>query len=187
VAIKKNDVSVAMQKIVTASEEHLGGKTVVLQGKLWKSADLVKALQGAIAALHATDALHASWIKAVADEKSTYKTAILPLIKALRAYIVATFGETSQVYIDFGFPQPKPRAKPSIETNSTALQQRRATRKARNTMGKKQRLAIKGVVQPVTAQAAATSPSPAAPSTPATTPATAANVAQPNGASGSSH
>jgi hypothetical protein len=176
-----------MQKIVTAAEEHLAGKTVVLQGKPWKSADLIKALQGAIAALHAADALHANWIKAVADEKSTYRTVTLPLIKALRAYLVATFGETSQVYIDFGFPQPRLRAKPSIETSSAALQQRLATRKARNTMGKKQRLAIKGVVQPVTAQAAAPSPSPVAPSTPATTPTAASSAAQPSAASGSSH
>jgi hypothetical protein len=171
--VRKNDVSTMLIKVNTATSQTFAKKTLVLEGKPWTVGDITQAFQGQIAALHASDAAHAAWLKTVTDQRSQYKTVIVPLLKALRAYVALLYGTGSQTYLDFGFAPPK-KAKPSITTQSAAMQQRLATRVARNTMGKRQRLAIKGVVQPVTAAPAATSP--AQPGTSA-----AASTGQPNG------
>jgi hypothetical protein len=178
---KQSDVFRLLQTAIAATEQTFAKKTLILEGKAWKGEDVVQAFQDQVAALQASTAAHATWLKTVTDQRASYKTVIVPLLHALRAYVALLYGTGSQTYLAFGFAPPT-KAKPSINTQTTALQQRRATREARGTMGKKQRLAIKGVVQPVTAQPAAPSPS-----TPSATPATAASTATPNGGNGQSH
>jgi hypothetical protein len=179
--IRQNDVSAMLRTAVSALQENFAQKTLMLEGKPWKEEDVVQAFQNQVAALQASTAAHTAWLKAVSDQKAAYTTVIVPLLKALRAYVATQCGTGSQTYLAFGFAVPQ-RGKPSTETRSTALLQSRATRKARGTMGKKQRLAIKGVVRPVTAAPAATSPS-----APSATTATAASLSSPRGANGVSH
>jgi hypothetical protein len=179
-SVSKNDVSAMLTTVLGAVNTTLLKKTIVLEGEAWKETDIASALQGQIQALQASAAAHATWIKLVADQRQAYKTVIVPLLKALRNYIALAYGTNSQTYVDFGFAQPT-KAKPSTETRAAALAQSRATREARGTMGKKQRLAIKGVVQPVTAQPVAPSPSTPSETTPA------ASTSSPSGGNGSSH
>ena len=171
-----------LQRITVALDDNLSGKSVVLNGKVWKVADLRAAIQAVIDLFTATTASQAAWRKDVADEK-TARASIRPDIDALRAYIGATYGTNSKVYTDFGFVARK-QGKPSAKTVATRVEKTLATRKARNTMGKKARLKITGVVQPAIVPAVVTSPSPSAP--PAT-PAVAQSIAQPNGTSGQTH
>ncbi len=63
----------------------------------------------------------------------------------LRSWVVGTFGTNSQAMVDFGFPPPRAR-KTKAETKAQAVQKGQATRKARHTMGKKQKAIIKGSV-----------------------------------------
>jgi hypothetical protein len=176
--VSQNDLSMMLQAVVTAlNDPSFSTKTVVIAGKIWKPKDLVQTFESQIDALQASNAAHQAWLQSVSDQRSAY-AAIVPLLKGLRAYLAALYGETSQTYRNFGFAPPQ-KAKPSTETRSAALQQSRATRLARGTMGKKQRLAIKGTV-PVTAPAATS------PSEPSTTTAPAASSSTANG-SGSSH
>jgi hypothetical protein len=85
--------------------------------------------------------------------------------KALKAWVIAEYGADSQQAIDFGFPPPTPVVrKASNKANAAALAM--ATRKARNTMGPKQRLSIKGTL-----------PVPTAPAAPATNPPAGASPA----------
>jgi hypothetical protein len=179
--VSKNDVSAMLSMLASASNLTFGKKTLVLDGKDWTGVELNQTLQGQIAKLQVSTAAHATCLKTVADHRSEDSTVIVPLVKALRAYVALLYGTNSQTYLDFGFAPPQ-KAKPSTETRSAALAQSRATRKARNTMGKKQRLAITGVVSPVTAVPAATSPS-----QPNTTTANVAAPSEPNGANGQSH
>lgn len=74
------------------------------------------------------------------------------LDKALRAYVVNKFGADSQAAHDFGFLPPKVATK-TVAVKAQAVADAKATRKARNTMGKNQKKGIKGVV-PSTAPAA---------------------------------
>jgi hypothetical protein len=91
----------------------------------------------------------------------------------IKQYVMNMFGQTSAVLADFGFTPPK-RPIQTIEQKNAAIAKRAATRKARNTLGKKAKLAIKGVV-PATAPATPVTPT-TTPATPTTTPATPATT-----------
>ena len=66
----------------------------------------------------------------------------------LRDWVGSTFGATSQVAMDFGYA-PKKKGSTSTQTKLHATLQSKATRKARQTLGSKQKEAIKGVVTAV--------------------------------------
>ena len=172
--MRKNDRSKQMQQAVTGLEDNYSGKTLMLNGVLWKSVDLVKLFQNQITLMAATETSHETWLANSKKEKAEDGPA-QEALTALRAYVALQFGSSSEQYRAFGFGVPQTRAKPTTPTRSTALAQSQATRKARNTMGKKQRLAIKGVVQPQVSAPAVTSPS-----APSATP-TAASGTTPNG------
>ena len=81
----------------------------------------------------------------------------------MRAFLVAfvsfvrgTFGESPEVLADFGLLPKKVRKPLTVEQLAAAKAKRAATRKARGTTSKKQKLAVKGdvtgvVVTPITA------------------------------------
>jgi hypothetical protein len=93
----------------------------------------------------ASAAAYKAWLQAVAKERATTKAINTPLLEALRHYVAAVFGTNSDEYLAFGFAPPKPRVK-SPEAKVIGAAKMRATRKARHTMGRKQRLAITGAV-----------------------------------------
>lgn len=150
-----------LQKAVIALGNSLGGKTLVLDGKAWKEADLAEAIQAVIDALNAVVTARNAWIKAAADAAAA-KASIVPIMAALQAYIRAVYGTGSNVYSEFGFTARK-QGKPGAITAAARVIKNLATRKARMTMGKKQKQGIKGVVtsndvQTVVAAAAGIAP-----------------------------
>src|ERR1700691_5446979 len=86
-----------LQKAVIALGNSLGGKTLVLDGKAWKEADLAEAIQAVIDALNAVVTARNAWIKAAADAAAA-KASIVPIMAALQAYIRAVYGTGSTVY-----------------------------------------------------------------------------------------
>jgi hypothetical protein len=64
---------------------------------------------------------------------------------ALKAWVRGEFGVESTEANDFGFPAPK---KPvmTVEQKALAVERGKATRKARGTLGKRQREAIRGTI-----------------------------------------
>jgi hypothetical protein len=164
--MRKSDLSAQLLTAVTAMEDNdFAGKTLMLNDKPVKGAVVIKMFQDQIAMMKATDAARTSLLKASGAQK-TADAPVRAALTALRQYIAAVYGKTSELYTAFGFPVPRPRAKPTIPTRTTALVQSQATRKARSTMGKKQRLAIKAVVQPQVSAPAVTSPSAPSANTP---------------------
>jgi hypothetical protein len=132
-----------------------------------KSKAVIALLQQQIDVTQASAAAYTAWLQAVAKERATIKAISAPLLKALRHHVAAVFGENSDEYLAFGFTPPKPRVK-SPEAKVIGAARMRATRKARHTMGRKQRLAIKGAVPseimlPVGNASSATSAEPTAP------------------------
>ena len=98
-------------------------------------------------------------LTAVTAAKTTYQHAIatrkgeLVADRAFYANVVANlkqvFGLTDQTTLSaFGILPPKTRAKPSTTTRAIAAAKAAATRKARGTMGKKQKAAITTSAQP---------------------------------------
>ncbi len=65
--------------------------------------------------------------------------------RALKPWVINKFGEGSAPAHDFGFPSPKV-TELTVEQKALAVERRLATRKARHTMGKRQKEKIRGVV-----------------------------------------
>jgi putative protein kinase ArgK-like GTPase of G3E family len=162
-------------------QEYLPNKTLVLNGKPVKCSDAVEALQQQLTLQAQTATSHETWQKDVAAMQAQYTTDVKDLFPEIQKYVGAMYGVGSAEYLAMGFAVPKKRQVSAV-AKAHAVLQSQATREARGTMGKKQRLAIKGVVSPVTAVPDATSPS-----APSTTSTTTASTSSPNGANGQSH
>jgi hypothetical protein len=131
---------------------------------------VIASLQAQIAALQASTAAHTAWIQAVAKERATEKSSSAPLLAALRHYVAAVFGVGSDEYLAFGFQPPKPRGVKSPQAKVISAVKSRATRKARNTMGSKQRLGVTGAVPSAITLPVASAPvAPGVPAQPAAT------------------
>jgi hypothetical protein len=136
-----------------------------LGGQTFTSASLIAFFQSRIDAANAVSAAKAQWLDAGKKYMAVDTTTDL-VARGLKQYVMNAFGTTSPVLADFGFAAPK-RAPQTVEQKTEAIAKRAATRKARNTMGKKAKLAIKGTV-PSTAPATPVAPTtPAVPTTPA--------------------
>jgi hypothetical protein len=90
--------------------------------------------------------------------------------RGLKQYVMNTYGAASPVLADFGFNVPK-RAALTVEQQTQAIAKRKATRKARNTLGKKQKAGIKGNVTGVNVTPITEPAAPAVAPAPAVTPA----------------
>jgi hypothetical protein len=127
--------------------------------------------------------------KATVKAKLAAEAASMPALRALKSayvtYIKATFGTSPEALADFGITL-KARAPLTTDAQTVANAKRSSTRKARHTMGSKEKKTIKGtvtgvVVTPIDATPVVAPGSPAAPapsgSSPATTPATPTHTA----------
>jgi hypothetical protein len=151
--------------LLAAIAEHFTGSAVLtLNGTSYKAKDLQKVLQAHLDAISAADALKAKWQTAVAAANAK-AAAVAGILPALRAHLISAYGGSSQTVADFGFT-PKKKAT-TVEAQALGVARRQATRKARGTMGKKQKEKIVGVVTP--AAPAADAPKPAAVTASATT------------------
>lgn len=173
------------RKIVGAIKEHLSNG-VTLGGVKYAPAALAKMFQNGIDTADATDRAAKAWHLAVVTERENTQS-LDGVQTALRNYMSATFGETSTEFADFGF---KPRVVTAVdtETKAAAVVKREATRKARNTMGKRQKGKVKGA--PVVPAAPAvpvvtTSAAPSAASVPASTSGALNGASTANGVTGS--
>jgi hypothetical protein len=178
----KLTLSATLQQLAAATQQYLNKRTLVLHGKAVPSASVVAAFQSQLAALQASATAHDAWMQAVAEQRAAYTATVAPLIAALKVYVIGAFGPTSEEARAFGF-QPKTRTSSPV-AKVIGAEKLRATRKARNILGKKQRLAITGALPAaVTVQTAASAPA-AGPSAPV---ATVTVTTTGNGGTGGTH
>jgi hypothetical protein len=142
----KTDVISIYQQAIDGVTQYLSNRTMPLNGKALTSKAVIALLQAQIDALRASTAAHTAWIQAVAKERASEQSSSAPLLAALRHYVAAVFGTTSDEYLAFGFQPPKPRGVKSPQAKVISAVKSRATRKARNTLGSKQRLGVTGTV-----------------------------------------
>ena len=139
------DVEVAnLRKREKALRKVYGGKTITLQGQTLTGQAAADKCAQLIAAESAVDAANRTWRAAVATRNAMRKSAA-PLFQSLQSLVQATYGKSSQTLAAFGF-KPVEKGARSAEVKAQAVAKLRATRKARNTMGKQQRKGIRGVV-----------------------------------------
>jgi hypothetical protein len=116
--------------------------TIAVNGRQLKPEDVIRAYQACLdtrATLKTQRAEVSATLGAVAAA-DTERRSIEP---ALKAWVINQYGVESKEAHDFGFPPPKVPVR-TVESKVTALARGEATRKARHTMGKKQKGKVKG-------------------------------------------
>jgi hypothetical protein len=168
------------QQAINGVQTYLGNRTLLVNGKPVTSKAAISVLQQGIDAMQASADAHTAWLQAVAKERTVVKTIVTPFLTGLRHYVIAMFGLGSDQYLAFGFPAAKPQVK-SPAAKIVGAVKALATRKARNTMGSRQRRAVTGsapsaitvtVGSVPTVAAAQPAPAPAASATVTVTPPT---------------
>ena len=138
-------VTALYQQAIHGLQTHLADKTLLVNGKPVTTADGINILQQQIAAMQASMDARTAWLQAVARERASAKAAVAPFLAGLRHYVIAVFGLGSDAYLAFGFTPLKARIK-SPAAKVVGAVKALATRKARNTMGSRQRLAVSGAL-----------------------------------------
>jgi hypothetical protein len=104
----------------------------------------VKLIQSRIDATGQADTTKATWHSTVAANEAL-STKLMPVLRALRQYVINVYGATSPVLADFGFAPPKSATRTPEEKAASAAKAK-ATREARHTMGKVKKKTVKGNV-----------------------------------------
>jgi uncharacterized membrane protein YgcG len=150
------------QRRITADQQLIAGVqqflaqlgTLTLGSQKMAPADIVKAIQGRIDASNAAVKAAAALVAALQAEKAEL-TGTAILVSSLRALVLGMYAPSPEVLAVFGVV-PRKRTAPSAATKAAAAAKSLATRKARGTLGKKQKQKIHGNV-------AAPAPAPAKP------------------------
>jgi hypothetical protein len=124
--------------------------TITLNGETYKVKDLQQQFQSEVVAAKATQSAKTAYAQAVLAEKKVAAQVTL-LRKALRTYLIATYGAKSAIVASFGFT-PKDTTV-TVATKADAIVKRVATKAARGT---------KAASSPVAAAANGTTPKAAA-------------------------
>jgi hypothetical protein len=151
-----------LQKAKEGVGKHFANvSTLTIAGVTLTPADLMALIQGELDAMTAYAQAKAG-LKVLAQAELNAHAKALPVLRGLKAFVIGMFGNTnaaSSTLEDFGY-SPRKAATTTLETKVAAQGKAKATRKARNTLGKKAKKAIKGGTAP------AANPAPATPATP---------------------
>jgi hypothetical protein len=145
-----SQVTIATQKVTAEAEytalingfgtDLVGVDPLVLIGTTYPRAALLAKFQSRIDAAQATRSARAN-LRTVAANERALAERIEPVRQAMKHYLQGRFGKNSPMLQAFGFTEAKTVRK-TAESKAGAVVKMMATRKARHTMGKKQRLAI---------------------------------------------
>jgi hypothetical protein len=154
------------QAIAGIRKHFASAPTIVLGGTPTTPTEAIATLEGAINAIDAAVAAKQAFHGAVAAQHAAI-TKGDALLKELKTLVQSQLGSSGGVLGDFGFTTPT-RQTPTEATKAAAVVKRAATRKARQTMGKRQKANIKGTVPAADAKvvSSGTSSSGAAPASP---------------------
>jgi hypothetical protein len=143
--MKHDELVLLLQKTADGIERHLPSSSF-FGGKRRTSKSLTALLRGHARKRQQAALMYKAWLQMTRDLHNELRKQIIPTMLALRTFASACYGHTSEAYTDLGF-QYRPRRRPSAMTLALATRKAAATRKARGTMGKKQRKKIDGVIQ----------------------------------------
>jgi hypothetical protein len=144
------------RKMIAAIQKYLMAlASILIRGVGYTPAQIITLLQNDIAAADAATKAKAALHDAVIAAKAQRAT-MIPLLTGFRTYILNQYKDAS-IISDFGFTPQKQTARP-VADKAAAATKAEATRKARHTMGAKQKKSVTGT----TAAAAAAAAPPAA-------------------------
>jgi hypothetical protein len=138
-----------VQALISGLEKHLPGGSFSVGGTSTTTASLVQLFQSLIDAMTAVDKAHVTLKDALAALHQA-ETTVGPTMMATRRIVQGMFAGVVATLGDFGLQPPKAHKPLTTEQRAAAKAKAAATRKARGTTSKKQKLAIHGDVQGVT-------------------------------------
>jgi hypothetical protein len=151
-----------VQAIIAGTTKHFPNESFTIGSTVYTAASLNQVLQGLASAMTARNAAEAGAKDALAAEH-TAQTQVGPILLAYKRLVLAAFANDTLTLADFGLAPPKARTPLTTEQRAARAAKAKATRTARGTTSKKQKLAVKGhvtgvIVTPVTAPTAAIPP-----------------------------
>jgi hypothetical protein len=154
-ATVKNNAKIAAicNQRIRALKAHGSAKTVIpIRGVSYKTSDLIGIYQ---AVLDHQAALVKSRAQVDADlaARNEAETKRESIESGLKSWVLNSLGADSNAASEFGYSAPKKGTK-TADVVAAAVKLGKATRKARNTLGKKQKLKIKGALDASTVPAA---------------------------------
>lgn len=138
-----------MQAIISGLQKHSPNGQFTLGGAPFTTASLVTLFQSVISAMAAVTAAQASASEAVAAMVKAVAQAG-PTYLLLKRYLLNLYGTSTSTLADFGLQPPKARTPMTSAEKTAAAAKAKATREARGTTSKKQKLAVTGNVSGVT-------------------------------------
>jgi hypothetical protein len=140
---KEKQVARDMQ-MIAGIEKHLSkGASWIIAGKKYTPAQVVEIFQARIDRANVVLATRATWRGAVKIERAGL-VETKQFASAVRQAVLSMFGTAGSTLADFGLSARKPRRELTSDEKVQAVARAKATRRARHTLGKKQKLAITG-------------------------------------------
>ncbi len=153
----------ALRLIAAGVQMHFPSGTLILANQTFEMpADLVNLILADIADTDAADKARAAWLAAVQVQTNSHEK-LAPVLRALKAQVLAQFGDTQDsatTLADFGY-SPRRVGPRSVEEKAAAAVKGLATRAARHTMGSRQKERVTGNVTGVVVTPVVAPPSPA--------------------------
>ncbi len=153
-----------VQALIAGTQKHFPTGSFTVGSTAYTAASMTQILQGLVNALTALNAAHVQ-LKAAGLTFTEIDSQVAPLIRDYKRFVLGMFGTAPATLADFGVQPPKAHAPLTSEQRAAATAKMRATRAARGTTSKKQKLTVKGDVKSViiTPVTSSTAPAPTAP------------------------
>jgi hypothetical protein len=135
--------SAAVHVIAGLEKRWRAGDRLKLFGKAFIREELLALYRSQIEAIHAVHTARAALASAVAQERAI-ASRVQAQTPKLRVAVTNEFGFGPDVLADFGWTAPKKPGPKTAEAKRRGAEKLRATRKARQTMGKVQRRRVRG-------------------------------------------
>jgi hypothetical protein len=163
-----------VQALIAGTQKHFPNGSFTLGSTTYTTASLVQLLQSLADAISSLNSVQASAKDALAAMDGT-EAKVGPVVEAYKRFVLAAFSNATQTLADFGLEPPKVRAPLTSAQLAARAAKAKATRLARGTTSKKQKLTVKGnvtgvAVTPIATPVAtvATPPAQTASNTPST-------------------
>lgn len=141
----RDEVIAELQGLQAGIQKNLATFTFIVAGKTYSGKDALAFVNKAIASALAVVEAHTQ-LKDAIDADKLFRAENGATLKALRDMIRLMYQDNFTTLAEFAIPPKKPRVPLSNEALLARAAKARATRVKRKTLGKRQRLAIKGDV-----------------------------------------
>ena len=158
---KNADAALAVKLIVGIGKRFANVGQLTFAGSSYTPAQVTAKLQRLVALRADVDAAKATLkVKMAAEDAEA--PSLRDFMVLFVAFVMATYANVADALADFGLKPKKARGSLTADEIAAANAKRQATRKARNVMGKKQRLEVMGDVTGVTITPVVAAPQPVA-------------------------